>query len=71
MATRKVKFSGEVKTVESLTEQDIKDFCKEKISHYKIPHYIHFTDSFPLTVTGKVQKFIMRDMSVQLFGLQS
>jgi len=43
------------------TDAEIKDFCKGKISHFKIPRYIKFVDEFPLTVTGKVKKFEMRN----------
>ncbi|OYV49465.1 MAG: AMP-binding protein [Rhodospirillales bacterium 20-60-12] len=47
---------------QSATEDDIRDFCKSRIAHYKIPRYIKFVDDFPMTVTGKIQKFIMRDI---------
>ena len=47
-----------------LTAEDIQKFCAGKIANYKIPKYIKFVDSFPLTVTGKVQKFRMREISV-------
>ena len=45
----------------TLTEADIKSFCRGKIAHQKIPRYVRFVDDFPMTVTGKMQKFIMRD----------
>jgi fatty-acyl-CoA synthase len=52
---------------QALTEQDIRDFCKGQIAHYKVPRYIQFVTEFPMTVTGKVQKFKIRDaMKVQL-----
>ena len=44
---------------------DIKAFCKGKIAHYKAPHYIRFVEEFPMTVTGKIQKFIMRDRMIR------
>ena len=44
------------------TEDEIRAFCRDKITHFKIPRYVRFVDDFPMTVTGKVQKFIMRDM---------
>lgn len=51
----------------TLTEQSIKDFCKDKITHFKVPRFIRFVEEFPMTVTGKVQKFKMRDtMSAEL-----
>ncbi len=49
---------------ESLSEQEIREFCREQIAHYKIPRYIWFVEEFPMTVTGKVQKFRMREIAV-------
>lgn len=46
---------------ESSSEQDIKDFCKGQIAHYKVPRYIRFVEEYPMTVTGKIQKFEMRN----------
>jgi len=48
---------------------EIQDFCKGQIAHYKIPRYIKFVDNFPMTVTGKVQKFLMREETVKELGL--
>lgn len=42
-------------------EVAIKDFCRESLSHFKVPKYLKFVDSFPMTISGKVQKFVMRD----------
>ena len=53
----------------TLTEDALKEFCKGKIAHYKVPRYIKFTDEFPMTVTGKVQKFKMREQAVEELGL--
>ncbi len=50
-------------------EQDIRDFCRGQIAHYKIPRYIRFVQSFPLTITGKVQKFRIRDAMKDELGL--
>jgi fatty-acyl-CoA synthase len=52
-----------------LTEESIKDFCRGKIAHYKIPRYVKFVDSFPMTVTGKVQKFKMREAAIEELAL--
>ena len=52
------------------TEDEIRDFCKGKIAHYKIPRYIKFVSEFPMTVTGKIQKFRMREMAIEELGLQ-
>ena len=54
---------------EASNEEEIKSFCKDKIAHYKVPRYIKFTDSFPMTVTGKVRKVEMREMSIRELGL--
>jgi fatty-acyl-CoA synthase len=54
----------------SLTEDDLKDFCRGQIAHFKIPRYIKFVDSFPMTVTGKVQKFKMRETAIEELGLR-
>ncbi|GFR73176.1 acetyl-CoA synthetase [Elysia marginata] len=59
----------EVKEDESLTEEEVKDFCKDKMAKYKIPNYILFVDDFPKTVTGKIQKFVMREQSTKMLGL--
>ncbi len=44
------------------TEEDIRSFCRGQITHFKIPRYVRFVDEYPMTVTGKVQKFLMREM---------
>ncbi|AEF90709.1 Long-chain-fatty-acid--CoA ligase [Delftia sp. Cs1-4] len=46
----------------TLSEDGLRAFCKGQIAHYKIPRYIRFVESFPMTVTGKIQKFVMREM---------
>jgi fatty-acyl-CoA synthase len=43
-------------------EDDIRGFCRGQITHFKIPRYVRFVDEYPMTVTGKVQKFVMREM---------
>jgi fatty-acyl-CoA synthase len=55
----------------ALTEDDLKEFCQGKIAHYKVPRYVRFTDEFPMTVTGKVQKFKMREAAVAELGLEA
>ena len=51
------------------TGKDIKEFCRASIAHYKVPRYIKFTDTFPMTITGKIQKFKMREQSIEELGL--
>ena len=53
----------------SLTDEEVKDFCKGQIAHFKIPRYVKFVDAFPMTVTGKVQKFKMREVATEELGL--
>ena len=45
----------------TVTEEEIREFCREQIAHYKVPRYVRFVDSFPLTISGKVQKYLMRE----------
>jgi len=52
-----------------LTEQEIKDFCRDQIAHYKVPRHIRFVDEMPMTITGKVQKFVMRQRMIEELGL--
>ena len=59
-----------VREGESLGEDEIKSYCEGQIAHFKIPRYIRFSSEFPMTVTGKVQKFKMREISMQELGLQ-
>jgi fatty-acyl-CoA synthase len=54
---------------EQSVEEDIREYCRGKIAHYKVPRYVKFTDGFPMTVTGKVQKYKMREMAVEELGL--
>jgi fatty-acyl-CoA synthase len=49
--------------------EEIRDFCQNQIAHYKIPRYIRFVSEFPMTITGKVQKFAMRELMVKELGL--
>ncbi len=53
----------------ALTEDDIREFCAGQITHFKIPKYIKLVDEFPMTVTGKMQKFVMRDTYSEELGL--
>jgi fatty-acyl-CoA synthase len=55
----------------ALTPEQVREYCVGKIAHYKVPRYVRVTEDFPMTVTGKVQKFKMRETSVEELGLQS
>ncbi len=53
------------------TEEEIRDFCRGRIAHYKVPRYVKFVSEFPMTVTGKIQKYVMREVSIQELELES
>jgi len=55
---------------EQASEEEIREFCRGKLSHFKIPRYIRFTEEFPMTVTGKVQKFVLRERMTEELGLE-
>ncbi len=54
---------------ETANADEIRAFCREQIAHYKIPRYIKFVDGFPMTVTGKIQKFLMREQMIAELSL--
>jgi fatty-acyl-CoA synthase len=54
---------------ESMTAEEVRDFCRDRIAHYKVPRHVRFVDAFPMTVTGKMQKYLMREeMERELSG---
>jgi fatty-acyl-CoA synthase len=60
----------ELKEGQAATQEEIVEFCKGKIANYKIPRYVRFTNDFPLTPTGKVQKFKLREQAIKELGLK-
>lgn len=60
----------ELKEGETATVDEIRQFCKEKIAKFKVPKYVQFVKNFPLTVTGKVQKFKIREEATKSLGLE-
>lgn len=54
----------------TMTEDELRQFCKGQLAHYKIPRYIRFVQEFPQTVTGKIQKFKIREILINDLGLQ-
>ncbi|BCR04526.1 AMP-binding protein [Desulfuromonas versatilis] len=59
-----------LKEGDSCTEQEIKDFCRGRIANYKIPYYVKFVDEYPMTASGKIQKFKLREMAIQELHLE-
>jgi fatty-acyl-CoA synthase len=56
---------------ESATDEEIRAFCQGQIAHYKVPRYIEFVPEFPMTITGKIQKFVMREQTIEKLGLKA
>jgi len=56
---------------EQVSDEDVRAFCRERLSHFKVPRYVLFVDEFPMTVTGKIQKYKMREESIRVLGLES
>ncbi len=54
---------------ESAAEEDVREFCRGQIAHFKIPRYVCFVDAFPTTVTGKIQKYLIRERMIERLGL--
>jgi len=50
--------------------EELRDFCRDRIAHFKVPRYVKLVDEFPMTVTGKVQKYKMREQSIAELGVQ-
>lgn len=59
-----------VKKGVELSEDEVREFCKDRIANYKIPKYIKFVDSYPMTASGKIQKFRLRDMAIKELSLE-
>ena len=55
---------------EEITEQELRNFCKERIGHQKIPRYFQFVSAYPMTASGKVQKFVLREQAIKTLGLE-
>jgi fatty-acyl-CoA synthase len=52
-----------------MTPEELREYCEGKIAHFKIPQHIRFVDSFPMTVTGKLQKFRIRESEIEALNL--
>jgi fatty-acyl-CoA synthase len=59
-----------LKPGETATQEEIRQFCRGTIAYFKVPQYIRFVDSFPMTVTNKVQKYLMREQEIRDRGLE-
>ncbi len=55
----------------AMAADDVRDFCRDRIAHYKVPRYVKVVEEFPMTVTGKVRKVEMREVSIGELGLDA
>jgi fatty-acyl-CoA synthase len=55
----------------TLSEDEVRDYCRSRLAHYKVPRYVRFVDEFPMTITGKIQKYKMREATIEALGLES
>ena len=58
-----------LKPGQGMTTEEVQEYCQGKIAHFKIPQHIRFVDAFPMTVTGKLQKFRIREAEIEMLGL--
>ena len=61
----------QIKPGNSITEEELKEYCREKIARYKIPKYIAFVENYPITASGKIQKYKLREQAIKILGLQN
>jgi fatty-acyl-CoA synthase len=54
----------------AITEEDVRDFCRGQIAHFKIPRYVFFVEGYPMTASGKIQKYKLRELSARLLAEQ-
>ncbi len=54
----------------NMTTEEIRAFCKQRVADFKVPKYIKFTDAFPTTISGKIQKYVMREQSIKELKLE-
>ena len=64
-----IKRKPDLASPQLVSQDDLKAFCAGKIAHYKVPHYVQFVETFPMTVTGKIRKVEMRARSIKALGL--
>jgi fatty-acyl-CoA synthase len=60
-----------LKPGQTATAEEVQEFCRGKISRHKIPRYIEFTDSYPMTASGKIQKFKLREQAKQILSTKT
>jgi fatty-acyl-CoA synthase len=66
----KVAAAVKLRQGSELTSEDIKDYCRENIAYYKVPEYVDFVEDYPMTASGKIQKYRLREAAVERYGLK-
>ncbi len=66
----KVAVAVQLRQDSDLTAEDIKEYCRENIAYYKVPEYVDFVDDYPMTASGKIQKYKLREVAVERYGLK-
>jgi fatty-acyl-CoA synthase len=66
----KVAAAVKVRPDSELTAEDIKDYCRKNIAYFKVPEYVDFVEDYPMTASGKIQKYKLRETAVERYGLQ-
>jgi fatty-acyl-CoA synthase len=66
----KVAAAVKLRQGSELTAEDIKDYCRENIAYFKVPEYIDFVEDYPMTASGKIQKYKLREAAVERYGLK-
>jgi fatty-acyl-CoA synthase len=59
------------RTDSDLSEEDVKEYCREKIARYKVPAYVDFVEEYPMTASGKIQKYKLREAAIERYGLRA
>jgi fatty-acyl-CoA synthase len=54
----------------SLTEEEVREFCRENVARHKVPEYVDFVEDYPMTASGKIQKYKLREAAVERYGLK-
>ena len=66
----KVAAAVKLREGSGLTAEDVQNYCRENIAYYKVPEYVDFVEDYPMTASGKIQKYKLRETAVERYGLQ-
>jgi fatty-acyl-CoA synthase len=66
----KVAAAVKLRQGSELTAEDVRDYCRENIAYYKVPEFVDFVEDYPMTASGKIQKYKLRETAVDRYGLK-